>query len=132
MLTCAKCGSKKDVVAHHKDSNWKNNTRKNLIWLCKPCHKQWHAGKWSYEDFDLQNTCFTEEQFETYVNDTRVHFSQDNVDGLKKWAEAERKRMKNPLIRDMITWKSLANKIVSEQLKVHGHYVGKKREAAHG
>ena len=54
------------------------------------------------------------------------------MDGLKKWAEAERKRMKNPLIRDMITWKSLANKIVSEQLKVHGHYVGKNREAAHG
>jgi hypothetical protein len=58
--------------------------------------------------------------------DNRVHFSQDNVDGLKGWAEAERKRMKNPLIRDMITWKSLANKVVCEELKKRGYYVGKK------
>jgi len=56
--------------------------------------------------------------------DNRVHFSQDNVDGLKAWAEAERKRMKNPLIRDMITWKSLANKAISELLKKNGYYVG--------
>jgi hypothetical protein len=60
--------------------------------------------------------------------DCRVHFSQDNVEGLKKYAEAERKRFpKNAVMQDLITWKSLANHIVSNELKKRGYYAGVKK-----
>lgn len=37
---CARCGEKDQRVltVHHKDGNRKNNTIKNLVWLCLNCH----------------------------------------------------------------------------------------------
>lgn len=39
-LVCKKCKTKdkRILVVHHKDKNRKNNTLKNLVWLCHNCH----------------------------------------------------------------------------------------------
>ncbi len=46
-LKCSKCGydNEKVLVAHHKDKNRKNNTLKNVEWLCRNCHYLIHKGK---------------------------------------------------------------------------------------
>lgn len=40
---CAKCGSTKNLLVHHKDHNRQNNAPENLICLCKKCHQQIHC-----------------------------------------------------------------------------------------
>lgn len=44
---CKKCGisDKRVLLIHHLDHNRKNNTIKNLIWLCRNCHYLIHNGK---------------------------------------------------------------------------------------
>jgi hypothetical protein len=58
--------------------------------------------------------------------DTRVVVPPEVKAALVKYAEAERKRMKNPVIAEMITWRSLANHILLNEVQKRGHYVGKK------
>lgn len=43
---CSHCGinNKQVLVIHHLDQNRKNNTHKNLIWLCRNCHYLIHQG----------------------------------------------------------------------------------------
>ena len=44
---CTSCGLKNErvLVVHHVDHNRKNNTLKNLLWLCRNCHYLAHEGK---------------------------------------------------------------------------------------
>lgn len=58
--------------------------------------------------------------------DNRVHVPEHIKEGLIKYAYAERKRMDNPVIRDMITWRSLANHILLNEIQKRGYYVAKK------
>jgi len=46
--TCQRCGSKKELNAHHirQKSEGGTDTPKNGITLCKKCHDELHAGKW--------------------------------------------------------------------------------------
>jgi hypothetical protein len=39
---CYFCNSKKDLGIHHLDENRKNNNLKNLVVVCKSCHKKVH------------------------------------------------------------------------------------------
>ena len=40
---CAYCGSKQNLLIHHKDENRHNNEVSNLIVLCKRCHQKYHT-----------------------------------------------------------------------------------------
>jgi 5-methylcytosine-specific restriction endonuclease McrA len=40
--TCEVCSSQYAVVAHHRDTNPRNNNVSNLQWLCASCHKKAH------------------------------------------------------------------------------------------
>jgi hypothetical protein len=42
---CNKCKEKdiRILVVHHKDQNRKNNSLKNLVWLCRNCHYLVHS-----------------------------------------------------------------------------------------
>lgn len=39
---CERCGSTKNLCAHHKDRNRKNNVEENIETLCKSCHQKEH------------------------------------------------------------------------------------------
>ena len=39
---CQNCGAEKNLHAHHKDNNYKNNDISNGITLCKRCHIEVH------------------------------------------------------------------------------------------
>lgn len=39
---CADCGGRRGLDVHHLDQNRSNNTRENLIVLCRSCHKKRH------------------------------------------------------------------------------------------
>jgi hypothetical protein len=41
-IECATCGSKIELVLHHKDLNRSNNTLSNLVCLCNSCHWKLH------------------------------------------------------------------------------------------
>ena len=41
---CSICGSKEDLVLHHKDFNHQNNELENMQLLCKSCHIKIHGG----------------------------------------------------------------------------------------
>ena len=40
--SCEVCSSSKNLVVHHCDENWRNNSPDNLQTLCDSCHKSWH------------------------------------------------------------------------------------------
>lgn len=40
---CSKCGSTKNLLVHHLDSNRTNNKPENLVCLCKRCHQLHHC-----------------------------------------------------------------------------------------
>ena len=61
----------------------------------------------------------------TQKDDPRIHVPEDVRIALEKYAGAEKKRMKNPIIADMITWRSLANHILLNEVQKRGYYVGK-------
>lgn len=41
---CKKCGSKNNLEVHHIDYNKRNNDLKNLLLLCRKCHRKLHRG----------------------------------------------------------------------------------------
>jgi hypothetical protein len=49
----------------------------------------------------------------------------DIRDSLIAYAEVEKRLQTNPVIRDLITWKSLANKILRNEVQRRGYYVGR-------
>jgi len=49
-------------------------------------------------------------------------------EALERYAAAERKRMDNPIIKDLITWRSLAQKILKDSVQRAGHWEPKKKE----
>jgi hypothetical protein len=60
-------------------------------------------------------------------NDNILYVATTTKKSLEKYAEAERKRNKgNAIMQDMITWKSLANHILLNEVQKRGHYVGRK------
>lgn len=42
---CQECGSKENLVVHHKDRDRSNNSRENFMLLCRECHLKVHRGK---------------------------------------------------------------------------------------
>ena len=40
---CENCGSKYNIIIHHKDKNRMNNSLKNLQILCQGCHMVLHC-----------------------------------------------------------------------------------------
>jgi hypothetical protein len=56
-----------------------------------------------------------------------MYVPQDVRTGLKLYADAEKKRQDNPLIAEMITWKSLAIKILRNETQKRGYYVENKK-----
>lgn len=40
---CELCGSKNNLLRHHRDHNRKNNVKKNIQVLCKKCHQKHHC-----------------------------------------------------------------------------------------
>ena len=59
--------------------------------------------------------------------DNRVMFPNNIKMGLIRYAYEERKLQDNPLIRDMITWKSLTNRIIKMELMKRGYYIEAKK-----
>ena len=55
----------------------------------------------------------------------KLHIPADIKASLVKYAYAERKLQENPLIREMITWRSLANHILRNEVQKRGFYTGK-------
>ncbi|MFW6282022.1 MAG: HNH endonuclease [bacterium] len=41
-VKCERCGSKENLLVHHKDRNRENNNLENLEMLCKSCHQKEH------------------------------------------------------------------------------------------
>lgn len=39
---CVKCGLNQAQDAHHINQNWKDNRKKNVMLVCKPCHRLIH------------------------------------------------------------------------------------------
>lgn len=65
---CVRCGSKSQVIVHHKDGNGRgsekpNNSMRNLETLCRTCHQREHRilDRWS-KDFDYCQRCGTIER----------------------------------------------------------------------
>ena len=58
-------------------------------------------------------------------SDRHVYVPDDIRLSLEKYAEAEKKRQTNPLIKEMITWKSLALHILRNDVVKRGFYQGK-------
>lgn len=46
---CQICGSEDDIVVHHVDGDKENASLKNLLPVCKKCHKSIHHGRVGYE-----------------------------------------------------------------------------------
>lgn len=42
---CELCGSTKNVDVHHKDGDYTNNVKKNLMLVCRSCHNKIHREK---------------------------------------------------------------------------------------
>jgi 5-methylcytosine-specific restriction endonuclease McrA len=40
---CEACGSTDEICVHHRDKNRQNNTRENLMIVCKSCHTGMHS-----------------------------------------------------------------------------------------
>ena len=56
-------------------------------------------------------------------NDDRLVSVPDDIkESLEAYAEYERGRQDNEIIREMITWKSLANKILRNEVQKRGYY----------
>jgi len=53
LSTCSMCGSKRNVVIHHKDGNPTNDDPANILIVCMKCHAQFH--KWGKNGFKKGN-----------------------------------------------------------------------------
>jgi hypothetical protein len=52
-LSCQRCGYDEfecGIDIHHLNGDWRDNTEKNLISLCAPCHRALHLKLWSVTD----------------------------------------------------------------------------------
>jgi len=65
---CTQCGSKKQLVVHHKDGNGRgskqlNNSMRNLKTFCRACHAREHnlLNRWA-RNFDFCQKCGTTER----------------------------------------------------------------------
>lgn len=56
------------------------------------------------------------------MEDTRIQVPDDVRAALKRYAEAEKKRQKNPVIAELITWRSIAQHILRNEVQKRGHY----------
>jgi hypothetical protein len=54
-----------------------------------------------------------------------VYVPDDIRKSLELYAKVEREKQTNPIIAEMITWKSLGIKILRNEVQRRGHYVGK-------
>lgn len=64
----------------------------------------------------------------TYVvKDKRVHVPDEVIASLIMYAEEERRMQNNPVIAEMITWRSLANHILLNEVQKRGYYKRKGR-----
>jgi hypothetical protein len=59
---------------------------------------------------------------ESENGDRFVSVPDDIKESLEAYAEYERGRQDNEIIREMITWKSLANKILRNEVQKRGYY----------
>lgn len=64
---CAECGSKEQLVVHHKDGNGRgqskpNNSMRNLVTLCRACHARHHGVVEWARNFDCCRKCGTTER----------------------------------------------------------------------
>jgi hypothetical protein len=57
--------------------------------------------------------------------DQHVYIPDDIWESIGLYVKAEHKRMNNPLIRELITKKSLVLHILRNEVQKQGHYVGK-------
>jgi len=59
-LVCARCGYDEFascVEIHHKDGNHENNKKRNLLPLCRCCHRALHLGLWRLQvGKEMRNT----------------------------------------------------------------------------
>lgn len=60
-----------------------------------------------------------------YEDQEMMYIPKDVRESLVKYSEAERERVKNPVIEPLITWKSLAVHILRNEVQKRGYYVGK-------
>ena len=60
-----------------------------------------------------------------YEDQEMMYIPKDVRESLVKYSEAERARVKNPVIEPLITWKSLAVHILRNEVQKRGYYVGK-------
>lgn len=61
------------------------------------------------------------------VEEMRLTIPQNIREALMNYAVVERKRMKNPVIKEMITWKSLANNILKNEVQKRGYFVEERK-----
>jgi len=64
---------------------------------------------------------------ETSQTDRRLTIPEDVYSALQRYSTEEKKRMKNPLIADLITPLSLAQHILLNEVQKRGYYEGKVR-----
>ena len=71
---------------------------------------------------------------DTKRDDDRIHVPGEVRDALKDYARVERERQDNPVIAEMISWKSLANHILRNEVERRGYLkrVERKKEQAGG
>jgi len=121
--TCARCGkegNQHNIYAHHKNQDWTDNRLENLLFLCSSCHKQFHTGRWNYEDSDIgfQHVTVKPETKPLIPQEDRRIVIPDKVYlGLEDMAANERKKVKDEVIKAMITPKSLAQHIIANAVK---------------
>lgn len=67
--------------------------------------------------------------YQTYIvnymmtqDERRLTIPEDVMAALNKYAAAEKDRMDNPLIKELITGKSLAQKILANEVQKRGYY----------
>ena len=65
---------------------------------------------------------------EKNYNDNLLYVADDTRQSLEKYADAERKRGKGTALPDLITWKSLANHILRNEVQKRGYYVGRVKQ----
>jgi hypothetical protein len=54
-MKCRKCGSTKNIDLHHKNGKRDNlNSTKNIVPLCRSCHRALHQGKGSYTNLVVE------------------------------------------------------------------------------
>ena len=129
MRTCMKCGVHGDdraIHVHHKNCDRTDNSCENLIYLCATCHKRFHRGFWDYITVGLTSSHIPEREVGILLTDRRIVIPEMVYLRLEEIAANERKKVDNPLVKEMITPLSVAQKILAVATnEKRGHYAGK-------